>query len=105
MSADLLTADELAARLHLRPSTLRAWGRKGKIPTVRLSPKVVRYDLATVIGTLARSPDSTASPETLIARIVEAQRAEWEAQCKLLGLGIKLCFASELARPEEVDHA
>jgi DNA-binding transcriptional MerR regulator len=47
--ADLLTADELAGRLQVRPSTIRQWARRGLIPTVRISPKVVRYDLASVV--------------------------------------------------------
>jgi excisionase family DNA binding protein len=46
---ELLTADELAARLHLRPSTIRRWRREGRIPAVRPTPKVVRYDLAEVV--------------------------------------------------------
>ena len=47
--AELLTADELADRLQVRPSTIRRWAREGRIPTVRLTPKVVRYDLAAVV--------------------------------------------------------
>ena len=46
---DLLTAEELAERLHVRPSTVREWARRGKIPTMRLSPKVVLYSVAAVI--------------------------------------------------------
>lgn len=46
---ELLTADELAGRLHLRPSTIKRWAREGRIPSVRPSPKVVRYDLAAVV--------------------------------------------------------
>ncbi len=46
---DLLTADELAGRLQVRPSTIRRWAREGRIPTARLSPKVLRYDLGAVV--------------------------------------------------------
>lgn len=46
---ELLTADELADRLRLRPSTIRRWAREGRIPAVRVTPKVVRYDLAAVL--------------------------------------------------------
>jgi len=45
----LLTAEGLAARLHVRPSTVRNWARRGKIPTVRLSSKVLRYDFSAVV--------------------------------------------------------
>ena len=46
---ELLTADELADRLQLRPSTIRRWAREGRIPAVRVTAKVVRYDLADVL--------------------------------------------------------
>jgi excisionase family DNA binding protein len=41
---ELLTADELATRLKVRPNTVKEWARAGKIPRVRITPKVVRYD-------------------------------------------------------------
>lgn len=46
---ELLTADEVADRLQLRPSTIRRWARDGRIPAVRVTAKVVRYDLAEVL--------------------------------------------------------
>jgi excisionase family DNA binding protein len=46
---DLLTAEDLAARLRSRPSTIRRWARAGRIPAVRVTAKVVRYDLAEVM--------------------------------------------------------
>lgn len=46
---ELLTADELADRLQLRPSTIRRWAREGRIPAVRVTAKVVRYDMADVL--------------------------------------------------------
>ncbi len=49
IETDLLTAEELAERLHVRPSTVRKWARHGRIPMVRLSPKVVRFSVADVI--------------------------------------------------------
>lgn len=52
MTNDLLTADELAARLRLRPDTIRSWARRSLIPAIRLSPKVIRFDQAAVVKTL-----------------------------------------------------
>jgi len=52
--ADLLTAEELAGRLGIRPRTVREWARTGRIPEVRLSPKVRRFELAEVIQALKR---------------------------------------------------
>ncbi len=50
MSLELLTADEIAERLRLRPRTVRQWVRRGLIPVIRLSPKVVRFELAAVVA-------------------------------------------------------
>ena len=49
---DLLTADEMAQRLRVRPATVKTWARSGRIPTVRLSPKVIRYDAEAVVAAL-----------------------------------------------------
>ena len=54
MPAELITADELATRLRIRPHTVRSWTRDGKIPAVRLSAKVIRYDLGAVIELLTQ---------------------------------------------------
>jgi excisionase family DNA binding protein len=45
---ELLTADELANRLKVRPTTVKEWARAGWLPAVRVSPKVVRFDPAEV---------------------------------------------------------
>lgn len=49
---ELLTAEELAERLRVRPDTVRRWTRQGRIPTVRLSRKVIRYDLSRVLAAI-----------------------------------------------------
>jgi hypothetical protein len=49
---ELLTTNQLAERLHLRPRTVQAWARLGRIPTVKLSPKVVRFDWPAVLAVL-----------------------------------------------------
>ena len=52
MADDLLTAEELAAKLRVRPATVRDWARRGRIPTVRLTRKTVRYRLPAVVEAL-----------------------------------------------------
>ncbi|HTU19230.1 MAG TPA: helix-turn-helix domain-containing protein [Gemmataceae bacterium] len=52
IDTELLTAIQLAERLNLRPSTVRVWARRGRIPAVRLSPKVVRFDWLAVLTAL-----------------------------------------------------
>ena len=49
---DLLTAEELAERLRLRPSTIKHWAQENIIPSLRLSGKVVRFDFAEVMQVL-----------------------------------------------------
>jgi excisionase family DNA binding protein len=51
--AEWMTAQELATRLRVTPETVRAWGRLGRIPALRLSPKVVRYNARAVFAALA----------------------------------------------------
>jgi excisionase family DNA binding protein len=52
---ELSTADEIASRLGIKPSTIRAWARQGRIPTHALSHKVIRYRLHEVIEALEAS--------------------------------------------------
>jgi excisionase family DNA binding protein len=49
---ELMTVEQLADRLHIRPRTVQAWARQGRIPTVKLSPKVVRFDWLEVLAAL-----------------------------------------------------
>lgn len=49
---ELLTAEELARRLRVKPRTIRQWSRSGRIPAIRLSPKVVRYELEAVVNAM-----------------------------------------------------
>ena len=52
MENDLLTAEQLADRLTVKPRTVREWFRAGLIPATRLSPKVIRYSLDDVVASL-----------------------------------------------------
>jgi predicted site-specific integrase-resolvase len=56
IEAELLTAEQLAGRLHVKPNTVRVWTRRGRIPAVKLSPKVVRYEWAAVLAALRGLP-------------------------------------------------
>jgi len=52
MEIDLLTAEQLASKLTVTPRTVREWSRAGLIPATRLTPKVIRYNLADVVTSL-----------------------------------------------------
>ncbi len=53
-----LTAEQLAANLGVRPDTIRDWGRRGLIPRIKLSHKIVRYDLEDVVAVLLKKRES-----------------------------------------------
>lgn len=48
--SELLTANELAQRLGIRPATVREWARSGRIPEIKLSTKVRRFDIDEVLA-------------------------------------------------------
>jgi len=55
MAADsLLSPAQMAARLAIAPETLLVWTSKKKIPCVRISRKVVRFDPVQVVAHLRK---------------------------------------------------
>jgi len=54
MSAKLLTAEEIAKELNVSPSTITEWGRQGKIPRVKVSYKIIRFDHDAILSALSR---------------------------------------------------
>ncbi len=48
----LLTADELSRRLNVGAAMVRDLERTGRIPSIRLGPKTVRFDFAEVVEAL-----------------------------------------------------
>jgi hypothetical protein len=49
---ELLTAAELADCLGVKPGTVLGWHRSGRIPSRRLSHKVLRFSLTEVLAAL-----------------------------------------------------
>jgi excisionase family DNA binding protein len=56
----LLTCDELAEALRLRPATIRRWTYAGRIPAVRVGRRSVRYRLREVARVLLRDEPARA---------------------------------------------
>jgi len=51
---ELLTAEEMAERLRVKPDTVKAWARQGTIPKLKLSHKVIRFDPVAVVAALSK---------------------------------------------------
>lgn len=43
MENELLTTRQLAKRLRVTIHTIRRWAREGKLPHLRIGPKVIRF--------------------------------------------------------------
>ena len=56
MTGQLLTAEELAERLAVSPRTVIEWARAGRIPEIRASRRIRRFDYADVLAALKASP-------------------------------------------------
>ena len=48
----LIGPSEMSRRLDVKAGTVRKWAREGKIPSVRISSKVVRFDASDVMETI-----------------------------------------------------
>jgi excisionase family DNA binding protein len=60
MDGKLLTCDELADALKVRPATIRRWTYAGKLPRVRIGARTVRYRLQDVERVLVRDEPARA---------------------------------------------
>ena len=52
MEQRLCTTEQLAERIHVKPSTILRWGREGRIPVVRVTERTVRYAMDDVLKAL-----------------------------------------------------
>jgi len=54
VTENLLTAEELADRLAVSPSTVIEWAREGRIPEIRASARIRRFDYEDVLAALKK---------------------------------------------------
>lgn len=54
MSRKLLTAEQLAKELEVGVDTVVEWGRSGKIPRIRISRKIIRFNRDAVLSALSQ---------------------------------------------------
>jgi excisionase family DNA binding protein len=52
MNDEMLTAEEVADRLRVKPDTIVVWARQGRIPAHRLSRKVIRFRFDDLVAAL-----------------------------------------------------
>jgi predicted site-specific integrase-resolvase len=55
MSKKLMTAKQLAKELAVGIDTIEDWGRTGRIPRIRISRKIIRYDRNAVLSELSQA--------------------------------------------------
>lgn len=51
---ELLTTNLLAERLHISPRSVQQWAKDGRIPSVRLSVKLLRFEWQAVLDALVK---------------------------------------------------
>lgn len=57
---DLLTVREVAEILRVSPLTLKRWGKRGKLPAIRINSRGDRrYKKDTILYALGMNPDQT----------------------------------------------
>lgn len=57
---DLLTVREVAEILRVSPLTLKRWGKRGKLPAIRINSRGDRrYKKETILYALGMNPDQT----------------------------------------------
>jgi excisionase family DNA binding protein len=54
MAGELMTAEELAERLAVSPRTVIEWAKSGRIPEVRASERIRRFDYEDVVAALKK---------------------------------------------------
>ena len=93
--APLLTADDVAERLQVRPATIRTWARRGVLPAVRLgTPARGRRSALTQ----ARSTPRYGSPRRETASPLGALAA-FRGRSTFCGRGRRRTVTRRLARP------
>lgn len=50
----LVAVGVVADAIGIGPATVRRWAREGRIPSIRLSTRTLRFDLAEVMAALPR---------------------------------------------------
>lgn len=63
MPQELLTADQIAARLQVKGKTVRRWATEGRIPAIRLVGQRLRFDWDAVLRAIrTRDSNSKVNP-------------------------------------------
>jgi len=70
MATELLTVDEVAARLRLNPQTVRRWIRRGTLPATKIGRKEWRIRADDLEQRLGEPGDTAASRAVAVDRVL-----------------------------------
>ena len=51
---ELMLSSELAVALRVKPETIRRWTREGRIPSINMGHKMIRYEWEAVVTALKK---------------------------------------------------
>ncbi len=74
---EFLTAHELAERLRVGRRTIMEWVKAGRIPVIRPSPKIVRFNLEAVAQALTIPASAPRDEQRLSGSPVGAGGGKW----------------------------
>jgi hypothetical protein len=49
---NLVSSDEIASKIGVKPDTITMWARIGRVPSFRISKRVIRFSLPAVMSAL-----------------------------------------------------
>lgn len=79
---EFLTARQLAEVLQVSESTVRRLARDGRIPSVRLTPRILRFNLKAV----CRALDGDSNPRASRRRRAEDEHTQDDAQLSFVDM-------------------
>jgi|GEM_PF-1624341 len=76
MTEQLMTTEELADKLAISPRTVIEWARTGRIPEIRASSRIRRFDYSDVVAALKANSTSMLVRDEQAASLRQGEGAD-----------------------------